>query len=253
MARAPQCCRTKATATGVEIINHCVWLYFRFPLSFREVEELMLERGVVVSYETIRWWCATFGQVYANQLCRRRPQPGDTWHLNEVFIRINGHQNYSWRAVDQDGNVLDALVQSRRNAFAAKKLFRKLLKGLQYVPRVIVTDKLGSYQVARREMLASVEHRQSEYFQQSSRELASTHQAARTCDETVHLGPARATIPVRVQFDLTALAARPAPALGARMACRDRRPFRGLAGNHRSRRWRLKGKQPDGVPSPTSQ
>jgi putative transposase len=149
----------------VEIINHCVWLYFRFPLSFREVEELMLERGVVVSYETIRRWCDKFGQAYANDLRRRRPQPGDKWHLDEVFIRINGRQHYLWRAVDQHGNVLDVLVQSRRDALAAKKFFRRLLKGSEYVPRVIVTDKLGSYQVAHRELLGSVEHRQSKYFQ----------------------------------------------------------------------------------------
>ncbi|UUE28740.1 IS6 family transposase (plasmid) [Rhodococcus qingshengii] len=148
----------------VEIINHCVWLYFRFPLSFREVEELMLERGVLVSYETIRGWCAKFGQAYANQLRRRRPQPGDKWHLDEVFIRINGTQHYLWRAVDQHGNVFDVLVQSRRNALAARRFFRRLLKGLGYVPRVIVTDKLGSYQVAHREMLSSVEHRQSKYL-----------------------------------------------------------------------------------------
>ena len=93
----------------VEIINHCVWLYFRFPLSFREVEELMLVRGVVVSYETIRRWCAKFGQAYANQLRRRRPRPGDKWHLDEVFVKINGITGYLWRAVDQHGNVLDVL------------------------------------------------------------------------------------------------------------------------------------------------
>ena len=113
----------------VEIINHCVWLYFRFPLSFREVEELMLVRGVAVSYETIRRWCAKFGQAYANQLRRRRPRPGDKWHLDEVFVGINGRLRYLWRAVDQHGNVLDVLVQSRRNAVAAKRFFRKLLKG----------------------------------------------------------------------------------------------------------------------------
>ena len=148
----------------VEIISHCVWLYFRFPLSFRELEELMLERGVVVSYETIRRGCAKFGQAYANRLRRRRPQPGDTWHLDEVFIKINGTQHYLWRAVLQHGNVLDVLVQSRRNAVAAKKFFRRLLKGLGYVPRVIITDKLSSYQVARRERLGSVEHRRSKYL-----------------------------------------------------------------------------------------
>ncbi|MGH3803814.1 MAG: IS6 family transposase [Pseudonocardiaceae bacterium] len=147
-----------------EIISHCVWLYFRFPLSFRDVEEMMLERGVVVSYETIRCWCHKFGQEYANRLRRRRPRPGDKWHLDEVYIRINGIQHYLWRAVDQHGNVLDVLVQSHRNAKAANKFFRRLLKGLQYVPRVIVTDKLGSYQVAHRELLPSVEHRRSKYL-----------------------------------------------------------------------------------------
>src|SRR6476661_8481454 len=104
-------------------IGHCVWLYFRFSLSFREVEELMLARGVVVSYETIRRWCAKFGQAYANQLRRRRPRPGDKWHLDEVFIRINGKIHYLWRAVDQHGNVLDILVQPRRDAKAARKFF----------------------------------------------------------------------------------------------------------------------------------
>ena len=147
-----------------EIINHCVWLYFRFPLSFREVEELMLVRGVVISYETIRRWCAKFGQAYANQLRRRRAQPGDRWHLDEVFIRINGAIHYLWRAVDQHGNMLDILIPPSRNALAAKKFFRKLLKGLQYVLRVIVTDGLSSYQVAHREIVASVQHRRPKYL-----------------------------------------------------------------------------------------
>ena len=148
----------------VEIINHCVWLYFRFPLSFREVEELMLVRGVVVSYETIRRWCAKFGQAYANQLRRRRPRLGDKWHLDEVFVKINGITGYLWRGIDQHGNVLDVLVQSRRNAKAAKRFFRKLLKGLRYVPRVLVTDKLASYGVAHRQLMGSVAHRQSRYL-----------------------------------------------------------------------------------------
>jgi putative transposase len=148
----------------MEIINHCVWLYFRFPLSFREVEELMLTRGVEVSYETIRRWGAKFGQAYANQLRRRRPRPGDKWHLDEVFVTINGKRCYLWRAVDQHGNVLDVLVQSRRNAKAARRFFRKLLKGLRHVPRVPVTDKLASYGVAHRELMPSVTHRQSRYL-----------------------------------------------------------------------------------------
>jgi putative transposase len=147
-----------------EIIAHCVWLYHRFPLSFREVEELMLQRGVVVSYEIIRQWCAKFGQVYANRLLRRRARPGDIWHLDEVFIRINDTIHYLWRAVNQHGNVLDVVVQSRRNALAAKKFFRRLRKGLRYVPRVLVTDKLASCGPAHREVMPSVEHGQSKYL-----------------------------------------------------------------------------------------
>ncbi|MGW3681533.1 IS6 family transposase [Streptomyces prasinus] len=143
----------------VEVISHCVWLYFRFPLSFREVEELMLERGVLVSYETVRRWCAKFGQGYANGLRCRRPRPGGKWHLDEVFVKINGVRHYLWRAVDQDGNVLDILVQNRRNKTAARRFFRRLLKGIGAVPRVIVTDKLRSYGAAHREVMPSVEHR----------------------------------------------------------------------------------------------
>jgi putative transposase len=127
----------KGFRSPVEIISHCVWLYHRFPLSFREVEEMMLERGVVVTYETIRAWCRTFGQTYANGLRRRRARLGDKWHLDEVFIKIGGKTHYLWRAVDQDGNVLDILVISRRDAKAATRFFRKLLKGLRSVPRVL--------------------------------------------------------------------------------------------------------------------
>ncbi|WP_443080228.1 IS6 family transposase [Streptomyces sp. P9-A2] len=143
----------------VEVISHCVWLYFRFPLSFREVEELMLQRGVIVSYETIRRWCLKFGQSYANALRRRRPRPGDKWHLDEVFVKINGVRHYLWRAVDQDGNVLDILVQNRRNKAAARRFFRRLLKTTRAVPRVLVTDKFRSYGAAHREVMPSVEHR----------------------------------------------------------------------------------------------
>ena len=149
---------------SVEIISHAVWLYYRFSLSHRDVEELLFERGIIVSYEAIRKWCRKFGQDYANKLRRRRPRPGDKWHLDEVLLTINGDRQYLWRAVDQDGNVLDILVQSRRNKKVAKKFFRKLLKGLTYVPRVIITDKLKSYGAAKREILPGVEHRQSRYL-----------------------------------------------------------------------------------------
>ena len=118
---------------------------------------------MVVSHEAIRSGCA-FGLDYAKKLRHRRPCPGDTWHLDEVFVKINGTTHYLWRAVDQDGEVLDILVQSRRNRTAAKRFFRQLLKGLQYVPRVLVTDKLGSYQVAHRESMPSVQHRRSKYL-----------------------------------------------------------------------------------------
>ncbi|MEV7864033.1 IS6 family transposase [Streptomyces hirsutus] len=143
----------------VEVISHCVWRYFRFPLSFREVEDLMPGRGVLVSYETIRRWCAKFGQAYANALHRRRPRPGDKWHLDEVFVKINGELKYLWRAVDQNGNVLDILVQNRRDKVAARRFFRRLLKRTCSVPRVVVTDKLRSYGAAHREVMPSVEHR----------------------------------------------------------------------------------------------
>ncbi|MFF3139301.1 IS6 family transposase [Streptomyces mirabilis] len=143
----------------VEVISHCVWLYHRFPLSFREVEELLLQRGVIVSYETIRRWCAKFGQAYANGLRRRHPRPGDKWHLGEVFIKVNGEHKYLWRAVDQDGNVLDILVQNRRDKAAARRFFRRLMKKTGTVPRVVVTDKLRSYGAAHREVMPSVEHR----------------------------------------------------------------------------------------------
>ena len=144
-----------------QIISQAVWLYHVFSLSLRDVE--LLPRRCRF-YETIRRWCKKSGQTCAGRLRRRRPQPGDKWYLDEVFIRIQGVQHYLWRAVDQEGVVLDILVQPRRDAKAAKRFFRRLLKGLQYVPRVIVTDKLRSYGVAQRELLPKVEHRQSRYL-----------------------------------------------------------------------------------------
>jgi putative transposase len=110
-----------------EIISHCVWLYFRFCLSYRDVEELMAERGLTLTYEAVRYWCRKFGRAYAKRLCRRRPRPGDKWHQDEVFLMINGARHYLWRAIDQDGHVLDILVQRRREKKAAKRFFRKLL------------------------------------------------------------------------------------------------------------------------------
>jgi putative transposase len=120
----------------------------------------MAKPGIVLTYETVRQWCLTFGQTYANELRRRRPRCGDKWHMDEVVLTIRGQKHSLWRAVDQDDNVLDILVQSRRNKKAAKRFFRKLLKGLHYVPRVIIPDKLRSYGAAKREILPAVEHRQ---------------------------------------------------------------------------------------------
>jgi len=132
-------------------------------------------RGVIVAYETIRRWCVKFGPEYACRLRRRQPRPGDKWHLDEVFLTINGRWQYLWRAVDQDGNVLDILVQPRRDAKAAKRFFRKLLKRQCASPRVLVTDKLRSYAVAHREVMPSVEHRQSRYLNRAE----NSHQPTR--------------------------------------------------------------------------
>ncbi|HJY84209.1 MAG TPA: IS6 family transposase [Candidatus Binatia bacterium] len=143
-----------------EIISYAVWLYHRFCLSFRDVEELLAERGITVSYEALRQWCLKFGSSFTKKLRHRQGRLGDTWHLDEMFVTINGERHYLWRAVDQDGEVLDILVQKRRDQHAAKRFFRKLLKGLHYVPRLLVTDQLGSYGAARRELLPSVAHRQ---------------------------------------------------------------------------------------------
>ena len=147
-----------------EIISHAVWLYHVFSLSLRDVELILAERGVSVTHESIRQWCRRFGADFARKLRRRRPKPGDTWHLDEVFLRINGVLRYLWRAVDQHGVVLDILVQDRRNAGAAKRFFKRLLAGLKFRPRRIVTDGLRSYGVARREVLPEVRHRTSRYL-----------------------------------------------------------------------------------------
>jgi len=141
-----------------EIISHAVWLYHRFCLSLRDVEDLLAERGITVSYESIRQWCNRFGPEYARKLKKRQGQLGDTWYLDEVFIKNRGELNYLWRAVDQDGDTIDILVQKRRNKQAAKRFFRKLLKGQQDAPRRMITDKLKSYSAALREVMPSITH-----------------------------------------------------------------------------------------------
>jgi putative transposase len=143
-----------------EVISHAVWLNFRFPLSLRMVEEMLVARGILVSHETVWQWALKFGQSFANQIRRRLPAVGDKWHLDEVVISIAGKKHWLWRAVDQHGVVLDILVQSRRNAKAAKRLLRKLLKRQGIAPRVLIADKLGSYANPKRAVMPSVEHRQ---------------------------------------------------------------------------------------------
>ncbi len=140
------------------IIQHAVWLYFRFPVSYRDVEDLLAERGIDVSYETVRRWALKFGQAYARRLRTTRPRPDVRWHLDEVFVFIAGKRMYLWRAVDSEGEVLDILVQSRRNKNAALKLMRKLLKRQGFVPDAFVTDKLQSYGAALKDMGLTKHH-----------------------------------------------------------------------------------------------
>ena len=142
-----------------EVISHAVWLYFRFPLSLRMVEDMLAARGILVSHETVRQWARKFGQDFANQIRRRLPCAGDKWHLDEVCLMIGGTKHWLWRAVDQHGVVLDVLVQSRRDKRAATRLLRKLLKKQMRSPRVMITDKLASYGAAKRELVPGVEHR----------------------------------------------------------------------------------------------
>ncbi len=135
-----------------EVIHRAIWLYFRFPLSFRDVEEMLAERGIEVSFETVRRWVLKFGPAITANVRSRRVQPSGSWHLDEVFVRIGGKRTYLWRAVDDEGEVLEVLAQSRRNKRAAVKLMWKLLKKQGYIPDKIVTDKLGSYSAALREL-----------------------------------------------------------------------------------------------------
>jgi putative transposase len=144
-----------------DIIGHAVWLYFRFTLSFRDVEDLMAERGIEVSYETVRNWTLKFGQLFAHNLRRARAGPTGRWHLDEMVVKIGGQAMYLWRAVDDEGEVLDMLVQKRRNKAAALKLLRKLLKNQPIHPEKIVTDGLASYGAATRELGCEDRHRPS--------------------------------------------------------------------------------------------
>ena len=145
------------------VISHAVWLYHRFSLSFRDVEDLLAQRGIEISYESIPRWCEKFGPEYAAKARRRQPRLGDTWYIDEVFVKIGGRRQYLWRAVDQDGDVIDILVQARRDRRAAERFLRKLMKGQGCEPRRLVTDKLGSYRAAHRVVMPSVVHDTGRY------------------------------------------------------------------------------------------
>jgi len=146
-----------------EIIQYAVWLYHRFNLSHRDIEDLLAERGITVSYEAIRLWCNKFGMKYVRRLKKKHQGYGDTFFIDEVFVRIDGKQHYLWRAVDQDGEIIDVFLQRRRDGAAAKRFFKRLLKVHRVEPRKIVTDKLRSYGVAHRELIPATIHDTSQY------------------------------------------------------------------------------------------
>ena len=197
-----------------DIISHAVWLYHRFGLSFRDVEDLLAERGITVTYEAIRHWCRTFGLDYARRLRHRRGRQGDTWHLDELFVKIRGRQQYLWLAVDEDGDVLDILVQSRRNRQAAKRFFRKLLKRQGCEPRRLITDKLRSYSAGHRTVMPSVVH-STWQRKQPSGGLASTDSSARAADARVQVGRPSATVRIGARRCPESVQGRPPPAPGS--------------------------------------
>jgi putative transposase len=159
-----------------EVISHAVWLYYRFNLSHRDIEDLLAERGISVSRESIRLWCNKFGPKYARRLKRKHQGYGDTFYIDEVFVKINGKQHYLWRAVDQDGEVVDVYLQARRNGAAAKRFFKRLLRSHGGEPRKIVTDKLRSYGVAHRELIPEAIH---DTLQYANNRAELTHQPTR--------------------------------------------------------------------------
>ena len=159
-----------------DIISYAVWLYYRFNLSHRDIEDLLAERGIIVTRESIRLWCIKFGSLYARRLKRKHRGYGDTFYIDEVFVKINGKQHYLWRAVDQDGEVVDVYLQAKRDGAAAKRFFRRLLKSHGAEPRKIVTDKLRSYGVAHRELIPETVHSTQQY---DNNRVEQSHEATR--------------------------------------------------------------------------
>jgi putative transposase len=169
-----------------EIISYAVWVYHRFCLSFIDVEDLLAERGIIVSYEAVRIWCQRFGPGYARNLKRRQGRLGDSWHLDKVFIRINSKQHYLWRAVDQDGDAIDILVQPSRDQRAAERFFRRILRGQGKKPFRIITDKLRSYSAAMRTILGKVAHNTERY---ANNRAEVSHQLARQRERQIVVDP----------------------------------------------------------------
>jgi putative transposase len=159
-----------------DIISYAVWLYYRFNLSHRDIEDLLAERGIIVTRESIRLWCIRFGALYARRLKRRHRVYGDTFYIDEVFVKINGRQHYLWRAVDQDGEVVDVYLQAKRDGAAAKRFFRRLLRSQGGEPRKIVTDKLRSYSVAHRDVIPETIHITDRY---ANNRAEQSHEATR--------------------------------------------------------------------------
>ncbi len=145
------------------IIQYAVWLYYRFNVSHRDIEDLLAQRGIIVSHESIRLWCNKFGTKYARRFKKKHQGYGDTFFIDEVFLKIDGIQHYLWRAVDQDGEVVDVFLQRRRDGKASKRFFKRLLTAHRNEPRKIVTDKLRSYGVAHRELIPDTIHDTSQY------------------------------------------------------------------------------------------
>lgn len=159
-----------------DIISYAVWLYHRFNLSHRDIEDLLAQRGITVSREAIRLWCIKFGAIYTRRLKRKHRGYGDTFYIDEVFVKINGIQHYLWRAVDQDGEVVDVFLQARRDGAAAKRFFKRLLRSNGGEPRKIVTDKLRSYGVAHRELIPEAIHSTELY---ENNRVEQSHEATR--------------------------------------------------------------------------
>lgn len=190
--RPPLRRRARGRGFPAESVGRAVRLYHRFPLFSHEVEELLFERGITVSYESARAWCARFGPAYATDLRCRQPRPGDKRHTDEVFIKVKGRMRYLWRVVVQDGTVLDILVQDRRDAAVAKQFLRRLLKDCEYAPRVVATDRLRSCGAAHRAVMPSVEHRTAGYL---NNRAESSHQPARQRERAHGVLPPRMARP----------------------------------------------------------